>query len=93
MIKQELNFFCTDEYLALDAQQIEWKQIKSAVILPYNEDYLVAFHSNVFPYLNMYVPVPKDNIQEILEFISKFTEIKDFKTQTLVDRLVRFLIF
>jgi len=93
IVKQELNFFCTDEYVALDAQQIAWSQIKSAVLLPYNEDYLISFHSNIFPYFNMYVPVPKKEIQEIIEFISKFTEIKDFKTQTIIDRLVRFLIF
>lgn len=93
MSKQELNFFFTDEYVALDNQQIEWEKIKHAAFLPYNQDYLISLHPQSFPYVNVYIPVPKERIQEISELVSKHTEIKDFKTQTLIDRLVRFLIF
>jgi len=93
LIREELNFFFTDEHLALENQEIDWSNIKYAVFLPYHNDYLIALQPETFPYVRMYVPAPKAQIQEILEFISRHTEIKDFKTESLADRLIRFLIF
>ncbi len=93
LVKQELNFLLTDECISLESQKIQWSNIKQAIFLPYHKDYLIALQPITFPYTKMYIPAPKEKIEAIMNFLNTHTTIKDFKTESVIDRLIRFLIF
>ncbi|HOE15409.1 MAG TPA: hypothetical protein PLH82_01825 [Candidatus Paceibacterota bacterium] len=61
--------------------------------MPYYEDYLISLQPKSFPFIKMYIPVPKEQISEISDFISARITIKDYTTETIIDRLVRYIIF
>ncbi len=91
--KQKLSFSFTEEYFSLGSQKIPWKNIQYVVFLPYYEDYLISLQPKSFPFIKMYIPVPKEQISEISDFISARITIKDYTTETIIDRLVRYIIF
>ena len=91
--KQKLSFSFTEEYFSLGSQKIPWKNIQYVVFLPYYEDYLISLQPKNFPFIKMYIPVPKEQISEISDFISARITIKDYTTETIIDRLVRYIIF